>query len=236
VTQNSDYLGGVDVRAARRGIVVSTMALAFVAPMALAASATHAHATTREISASSYRFADSLLPNTGLERLQTLSPFSGVEAHGCSVPCGPALGTYVVRRSELLTSNTADVATGKTADSGGHALGVGGAVVVERLEPDASGSLMNWVVVSERTVDENGSHSWSLLSGAPSNTPWLPNDLYRFEGTSFSTDLLAETAPTPEASTWVMMLIGFAGLGMAGYRSSKTPWRPIQFLKRVTSQ
>jgi hypothetical protein len=236
VTQNSDYLGGVDVRAARRGIVVSTMALAFVAPMALAASATHAYATTREISASSYRFADSLLPNTGLERLQTLSPFSGVEAHGCSIHCGPALGTYVVRRSELLTSNTADVATGKTADSGGHALGVGGAVVVERLEPDASGSLMNWVVVSERTVDENGSHSWSLLSGAPSNTPWLPNDLYRFEGTSFSTDLLAETAPMPEASTWVMMLIGFAGLGMAGYRSSKTPSRPIQFLKRVTSQ
>jgi hypothetical protein len=97
VTQNSDYLGGVDVRAGRRGIVVSTMALAFAAPMTLAASATHAHATTRDISASSYRFADSLLPNTGLERLQTLSPFSGVEAHGCSVHCGPALGTYVVR-------------------------------------------------------------------------------------------------------------------------------------------
>jgi hypothetical protein len=47
-------------------------------------------------------------------------------------------------------------------------------------------------------------------------TPWLPSDLYRFEGSSFSTDLLAETATTPEASTWVMMLIGFAGLGMAG--------------------
>jgi hypothetical protein len=236
VTQNSDQLGDVDVGAARRSIVLSTRTLAFAATMALAASATGAHATTREISTSSYRFADSLLPNTGLERMQPLSPCSGVEAHGCSVHCGPAPGTYVVRRSEMLTSNTADVATRKTTGSAGHALGVGGTVVVERLEPDASGSLINWVVVSEHTVDENGSHSWSLLSGAPSNMPWLSNDLYRFEGSSFSTDLLAETTTTPEASTWVMMLIGFAGLGMAGYRSSKTPWRAIQFPKRVTSQ
>ena len=235
MTQNSDHLDRVDVGAARRSIVLSIMALAFAATMALA-SATHAQATTREISTSTYRFTDSFWSNTGFERLQALSPLSGVEAHGCSVHCGPALGTYAVRRSEMLTSNTADVATGKTADSGGHALGVGGAVVVERLEPDASGSLMNWVVVSERTVDENGSHSWSLLSGAPSNMPWLPNDLYRFEGTSFSTDFLAETATTPEASTWVMMLLGFAGLGMAGYRNSKNPWRAIQFPKRVTSQ
>src|SRR3984885_10961967 len=55
--------------------------------------------------------------------------------------------------------------------------------------------------------------------------PWLPNDLYRFEGSWSSTDLLADTRPTPEASTWVMTLIGFAGLGMAGYRSPRNPWR-----------
>ena len=28
----------------------------------------------------------------------------------------------------------------------------------------------------------------------------------------------------PEASTWIMMLLGFAGLGLAGYRSSRTKW------------
>jgi hypothetical protein len=74
------------------------------------------------------------------------------------------------------------------------------------------------------------------LSCIPSDAPWLPNNLYRFEGSSFSADLLGETPATPEASTWVMMLIGFAGLGVAGYRSSKTPCRPIQCLKRVYSQ
>jgi hypothetical protein len=236
VTQNSDHLGRVDVGATRRNVARSTIAPAIAVTAAIAVSVTGAHAGAREVGASSYSFADSLLPNTGLERLQPLSPFSGFEAHGCSLHCGPALGTYLVRRSEMLTSNTADVATRKTADSAGHGLGVGGTVVVERLEPDASGSLINWVVVSERTVDENGSHSWSLLSGAPSNMPWLPNNFYRFEGSAFSADLLADTRPTPEASTWVMMLIGFAGLGMAGYRNSKAAWRPIQFLKRVTSR
>jgi hypothetical protein len=236
VTQNSDQLNRADVGAIRRNRALSSIAFTIAVAATIAVSVTGAEAGAREVSASSYGFADSLLPNTGLERLQSLSPFGGVEAHGCSIPCGPALGTYVVRRSEMLTSNTADVATRTTADSAGHALGVGGTVVVERLEPDASGSLMNWVVVSERTIDESGSHSWSLLSSPPSDTPWLPNNLYWFEGSSFSTDLLADTPPTPEASTWVMMLIGFAGLGMAGYRSSTTPCRPIQFLKRVTSQ
>jgi len=202
----------------------------------MALSVTDANAGAREVNASSYGFADSLLSNKGFEPPQKLSLSGRDWALQCSVNCGPVFGTSVMSRSELLTSNNADVATRKTMDSAGHALGVGGTIVVERLEPDASGSLMNWVVVSERTVDENGSHSWSLLSGAPSDTPWLPNNLYWFEGSSFSTDLLAETAPTPEASTWVMMLVGFAGLGMAGYRSRRNPWRPIQFSKRVTSR
>jgi hypothetical protein len=209
--------------------------LALAAAAALAASVTGADASAREISVSSYGFADSLLTNNSLERPSTLPSFVSAGTHSCLINCGPAFGTFVIRRSELLTSNTADVSVRKTVDAAGHQMGVGGMTLVERLETDSAG-LTNWVVVSERTVDENGSHSWSLLSGGPSDTPWLPINLYRFEGSSFSTDLLAETATTPEVSTWVMVLIGFAGLGMAGYRNSKNPWRPIQFPKRVTSQ
>ena len=213
------------------------MKLAVVGVAALFASATNADASARDVSESSYGFADSLLPNTGLEHLSTLLPSGFDGALKCSVNCDSTLGASVIQRSEMLSSNTADVSTRKTTDSAGHAMGVGGMVVVERLEPDVSGSLLtNWVVVSERTIDENGSHSWSLLSGAPSNTPWLPNDLYRFEGSWSSTDLLDDTRPTPEASTWVMTLIGFAGLGIAGYRSPRNPWRPIQFSKRVYSR
>jgi hypothetical protein len=32
----------------------------------------------------------------------------------------------------------------------------------------------------------------------------------------------------PESQTWVMMLIGFAGLGYAGYRASRKTARAIQ--------
>ena len=216
MTQNPDNLGRADIGGARRSVVLSTIRLALAATAALATSATEADARAREISASSYGFADSLLPNNGLEPLP-MPPLSGRDwALKYSLNCGPAFGRYVVGRSELLTSNTADVSPGKTVDATGRLMGVGGTVVVERLESDGSGSLTNWVVVSERTLDENGSHSWSLLSGMPADAPWLPSDLYRFEGSSFSMDLAGETPTTPEASTWVMMLIGFAGLGMAG--------------------
>ena len=236
MTQNPDNLGRADVGAARRSIVLSTIRLALAASAALAPSLTEAEARAREISVSSYGFADSLLPNNGLEPLPML-PLSGRDwALKCPIHCGPAFGTFIVRRSDLLTSNTADVSTRKIADSAGHPMGVGGTVVVERLEPDASGSLTNWVVMSERTVDENGSHSWSRLARMSSDAPWLPNDLYRFEGSSFSMDLAGEAPITPEASTWVMMLIGFAGLGFAGHRSSRNPWRTLQSLKGGTSR
>jgi PEP-CTERM motif len=152
---------------------------------------------------------------------------SEAKARKCWVQCRPVFGATIVRRIDLLTSNNADLSTRKTADANGHQMGVGGTTLVERLESDASGSLTNWVVVSERTVDEDGWHSWSRLSGVPSDALRRPSDLYRFEGSSFSTDLLGETPTTPEPSTWVMMLIGFAGLGLAGYRSSRTSCHPI---------
>jgi hypothetical protein len=202
------------------------MKLAVVGVAALFASATNADASAREIRESSYGFADSLWTQTDIERSGALSPSSRGGSHQCSANCGPAFGTTVVRRSDLLTSNTADLAARTTADPNGHAMGVGGAIVVERLEPDASGSLTNWIVVSERALDENGSHSWSLLSGVPTAAPWLPGDLYRFEGSSFSTDLAVggNAGATPEPSTWMMMLMGFAGLSFAGYRNSRS-WR-----------
>jgi hypothetical protein len=35
------------------------------------------------------------------------------------------------------------------------------------------------------------------------------------------TDFSTGAGVVPEASTWAMMLIGFAGLGFAGYRGSR---------------
>jgi hypothetical protein len=220
VAHSFDNPARMHVHAARRRIFASTITLVFAAA-ALAASATEAEAGAREISASPYGFADSLLTNDGLERPSALSPPVAGWSPGCFVNCGPAFGTFVVRRSELLTSNTADISARKTTDATGRPMGVSGMVVIERLEQNASGSLMNWVVVSERAWDDNGAHSWSLVSGLPADAPWLPSNLYRFEGSSFSFDLAAEPPTTPEASTWAMMLIGLAAVTFARYRSSK---------------
>jgi hypothetical protein len=227
----------MDGGGARRGVVRSTIALALAAVAALAASATSASPDKAGAkSVWSYGFDDSLWTN-GPERSRTLSPLAGW-ALRCFVNCGPAFGTFVVRRIELLTSNTADVSVNKTADPSGHALGVSGMIVTERLEPDSfgadPGSWTDWGVIAERALDSNGTHSWSLLSPDISlDAHWLPIELYGFEGSSLSMDFAAgaRAGATPESSTWAMMHVGFAGLSVAGYRSSKNYRRSIHFPK-----
>jgi hypothetical protein len=195
---------------------------------------TNADATAREISALSNGFVDSTWINDGLERLRTQSPLGG--RFRCPVNCGPAFGTYVVRRNELLTSNNVELSGKKVVDVTGHAMGVSGMIVIERLEPTSFGA--DWLVAGERMLDSNGAHSWSLLSfGASLDAPWLPRNLYRFEASSSSMDLAAgaPAGGTPEASTWVMMLIGFAGLSVAGYRSSRDqPFSTLTLKRRLS--
>jgi hypothetical protein len=48
----------------------------------------------------------------------------------------------------------------------------------------------------------------------------------QFECSGFGFDLAVGGA-VPETSTWAMMLIGFAGLGFAGYRSSRAAPRAV---------
>jgi hypothetical protein len=202
----------------------------FAGAAALVASTANADASAREIaSVWSYGFADSLLPENGIHR--PTMPSVGHGALRCFVNCGLSFGAYVVRRSELLTSNTGDVSARKVIDASGHLMGVSGMIVIERREPD--GFSADWVVVGERSLDEDGTHSWSLLSSDVfRDPPWVPINLYQFEGSSVSMDFAAGAplGATPEASTWAMMLLGFAGLGFAGYRGSRN--QPFSILIR----
>jgi hypothetical protein len=99
-------------------------------------------------------------------------------------------------------------------------------------------SWTDWGVVAERVLDSNGTHSWALLSPDISlDAHWLPIELYRFEGSSFSMDF-AVRAPAgpgaaPEPSAWAMAVIGFAALGAAGYRSSRKSRRSIHLPKGI---
>jgi len=215
VSHNFDNVGGFHVRIAWDGVVRTTIAVAFAVTAAFTAAVTAAEAKAREVSASSYGFTDAPVADNAFER-----PFAWSLGGGppCVVFCGPAFGTFVVLRSDVLTSNNADLSSEETFGAAGSPLGRGGMIRVERLEPDASALLMNWVVMSERTLDQNGSHSWSLMSGG-SDAPWRPSELYRFESSSFAADVLGRAPPTPEVSTWIMMLLGFSGLGFAGWRN-----------------
>ena len=128
---------------------------------------TAAEASVREISASSYGFADALVANFIPSRHRHCRSASPPRRNPIPLaPIAAAFGAFLVRRSDLFTSNTADVAARTTNDGAGHAMGFSGMVVVERLEPDASGSLMN---LGRRVATHAGRewlHSWSLLSSA----------------------------------------------------------------------
>jgi PEP-CTERM motif len=235
VTSNIHHLGRQQ-RGAKGKTVRSRVALALAVVAAHFAPATEADASAREMnSAWTYGFADSLWTKKEIEPSGTRSSSVGDGTLRCFASCGPAFGVDVVRRNELL--NTPD-ASGKTIlDTSGHPVGVSGMIVTERLEPDAFGG--TWVVVGEGMLDSSGTHSWFLLSADVSlDSPWRSTNLYTFEGSSFAMDFAGgpPLATTPEPSTWAMMLIGFAGLGMAGYRCAKTSVRPTPFLKRTTSQ
>ena len=220
---------------ASRDVLRMTIALGLGAAVALVASAAGADASAAalQISAWSSGFDDWSWTANGLEGPRAPSSAGADWSLGCFVNCGAAFGTYVVRRTELLSSNAADVSVNKVVDSTGHAMALTGLIVTERLEADgfgAPGSLTDWVVVGERALNGDGSHSWSLLS--PDISPdahWLPIELYRFDDASFSTSFAARAPATaaPETSTWAMALIGFAALGLAGYRSSKNTRRTI---------
>ena len=206
--------------------VKSATTLGLAAAALFAFFAASANAETR--AAWAYSFNDFLWVNKGVGNSKNLSwPIPGWTRQ-CMVGCGPIFGARVVRRTELLSTNSADVSGNKVVDLTGHAMAVSGMIVIERLDPSGfsqdSSLTTNWLVVGERVFDSNETHSWSLLSVDTSlDAHGLPIQLYRFEDTSFSMNIEAgrPTGATPEPSTWAMMIIGFAGLCVAGYRNSK---------------
>ncbi len=207
-----DHLKG----AAAQSVNFKSIAVGLVAAAALISSPAIATTTNATWSSS---FNDSLWTNNGAVLSADLSP-QIPEWPQCFVSCGPTFGASVVRRTEFLASNTADLSVNKIIDSTGHAMGVSGIVVTARLEN------ADWAVTGELELDSSGNHSWSLLSPEISlYARWLPIEFYRFDSSSWSTNLTAAapTGPIPEISTWAMTLLGFTGLGLAGYRNFKKP-------------
>jgi hypothetical protein len=69
----------------------------------------------------------------------------------------------------------------------------------------------------------------SLTNGGPSDFYGYAPGTFEKVGTNTSTNgalslelTVSQTSVVPEPSTWAMMLVGFAGLGFAGYRKLKS--------------
>jgi hypothetical protein len=60
----------------------------------------------------------------------------------------------------------------------------------------------------------------------PETGAWqnLSPDIQQYYGWTFQipdVKVMSDVSDVPESSTWAMMLLGFAGLGFAGYRKAK---------------
>ena len=104
----------------------------------------------------------------------------------------------------------------RVAVSGGTTTSQGPFPRIDFFSSDENGGLE--LALMNDTIESEGAQIFTGTVDAPIFSPG------RYEiQTEGSEDFsfVVVTAAVPEASTWAMMLIGFAGLGYAGYRSSR---------------
>ena len=66
-----------------------------------------------------------------------------------------------------------------------------------------------------------GHYSYTFVANASSVTFQFQDILPTTNGYDLGLDSVTLTGSVPEPATWALMLIGFGGLGFAGYRASR---------------
>jgi len=72
-----------------------------------------------------------------------------------------------------------------------------------------------------RTAARSSSTLWGLTIGNGSAAGGSLDTLFFTAGPNHEMDGLFGSLAVPEPSTWAMLLLGLAGLGLAGYRASR---------------
>ena len=76
-------------------------------------------------------------------------------------------------------------------------------------------------IVGNVTGGSSWKEYWGEFTATSSSTSFAVNETYGYSNGGVFLDNVSVSA-VPELSTWVMMLLGFASLGFAGYRRTKT--------------
>ena len=79
------------------------------------------------------------------------------------------------------------------------------------------------VVIGTPFAPGDGPFTIAVPSGATYLSLGANDDIYSDNSGGWYIGVTGVTGGVPEPSTWVMMLLGFAGLGFAGYRTSRKP-------------
>jgi hypothetical protein len=138
-----------------------------------------------------------------------------------SAPIDPVTGSFTYDAPSITSDPTSLTAVNLTI--GGHAY------TLTEVGSEAVGSeaLIGGVVNGVDAV-ASGTDDFFLFAYATSNTQAV------FEGTNFTQFNVTAATPVPEPSTWAMMLVGFAGLGYAGYRR-RSAQEGLRLLRRLSS-
>jgi hypothetical protein len=158
----------------------------------------------------------------------------------------PSIGTFIVSLSTTLSSNPPVNALWTTKidnPSGLISFDLKGMSLAPTTEyfisvinlqpsgvpPGGTPAITTWLVSNDNLLG-NVDPSF-YVSGGPGGSAWrvagIPaNGYYPLEfevlGNSIAPQAVLETSTTvPETSTWAMMLVGFAGLALAGYHRAK---------------
>ena len=131
-------------------------------------------------------------------------------------PTDPVTGSFVYDAPSVTSAPNSLTSVDLTIDGHTYALDEVG------FDSTAFGGVINTVdVVVPNTNDFF--LVWNPSSSTPNAFDYAVPGIsgHSFISTTFTRFSVTTATPAPEASTWAMMLIGYAGLGYAGYRRTR---------------